>query len=155
MADDKAMERIAKLIDPLRVAPGSKVTLAKDFDPGYKAGFVKKKHSAELLQRGVELLTKYQARLAAQDTHGVLVVLQALDAAGKDGTIRHVMSGVNPHYPKVTAEALKALQEVKLELEAEAPKGAAADPFAAENGGANKQAVREVRDIGGLPPDDE
>jgi PPK2 family polyphosphate:nucleotide phosphotransferase len=44
----------------------------------------------------VSLLSEYQERLAAQDTWGVLVVLQALDAAGKDGTIRHVMSGVNP-----------------------------------------------------------
>ena len=93
---DEAMKRIAEFIEPLRVKPGSKVTLAKDFDPGYKAGFVKKKESVELLQRGVELLAEYQARLAAQDTYGVLVVLQALDAAGKDGTIRHVMSGVNP-----------------------------------------------------------
>jgi PPK2 family polyphosphate:nucleotide phosphotransferase len=49
-----------------------------------------------LLREGVALLCEYQARLAAQDTWGVLVVIQALDAAGKDGTIRHVMSGVNP-----------------------------------------------------------
>src|SRR5439155_11285764 len=49
-----------------------------------------------LLDEGVRQLTEYQARLAAQDTYGVLVVLQALDAAGKDGTIKHVMSGVNP-----------------------------------------------------------
>ena len=44
----------------------------------------------------MELLRHYQARLAAQDTYGVLMVLQALDAGGKDSTIRHVMSGVNP-----------------------------------------------------------
>lgn len=44
----------------------------------------------------MELLAEYQDRLAVQDTYGVLVVLQALDAAGKDGTIRHVMSGVTP-----------------------------------------------------------
>jgi polyphosphate kinase 2 (PPK2 family) len=48
------------------------------------------------LRLSVELLAEYQDRLAAQDTYGVLVVLQALDAGGKDGTIRHVMSGVNP-----------------------------------------------------------
>ena len=96
MADGQAAKRIAEFIEPLRVTPGSKVTLAKDFDPGYKADFVKKKDGLELLQRGVELMTEYQSRLAAQDTYGLLVVLQALDAAGKDGTIRHVMSGVNP-----------------------------------------------------------
>src|SRR5205807_8055039 len=56
----------------------------------------KKREGVELLAEGVQLLTEYQARLAAQDTWGVLVVIQALDAAGKDGTIRHVMSGVNP-----------------------------------------------------------
>jgi PPK2 family polyphosphate:nucleotide phosphotransferase len=95
MADER-LKRIAEFIEPLRVKPGSKVTLAKDFDPGYKADFVKKKDGLEILDRGIELLSEYQARLAAQDTHGVLVVLQALDAAGKDGTIRHVMSGVNP-----------------------------------------------------------
>ena len=50
---------------------------------------------------GVEQLTEFQARLAAQDTHGLLVVLQGLDAAGKDGMIRHVMSGVNPQGVKV------------------------------------------------------
>jgi len=89
-------KRIAELIEPLRVKPGSKVKLARDFDPRYKAGVVKKKDGAELLRTGVAMLADYQTRLAAQDTYGVLVVLQALDAGGKDGTIRHVMSGVNP-----------------------------------------------------------
>ena len=89
-------KRIPKFIEPFRVEPGSKVTLAKDFDPAFKAGIAKKKDGVELLEQGIEILSEYQERLAAQDTHGVLVVLQALDAAGKDGTIRHVMSGVNP-----------------------------------------------------------
>jgi len=93
--DDRAA-RIAEAIKPLRVKPGKKVTLARDFDPRYKAGFVKKKDGAEILQTGVQLLSEYQSRLAAQDTYGVLVCLQALDAGGKDGAIRHVMSGVNP-----------------------------------------------------------
>ena len=93
---DQAHKRIATFIEPFRVDPGSKVALERDFDPAFKAGIKKKKHGAKLLREGVQLLTHYQTRLAAQDTHGVLVVLQALDAAGKDGTIRHVMSGVNP-----------------------------------------------------------
>lgn len=92
---DKRAERIAEFIKPLRVKPGSKVHLGKDFDPGYTAGW-KKKDGVELLRTGITLLCDYQARLAAQDTYGVLVCLQALDAGGKDGTIRHVMSGVNP-----------------------------------------------------------
>jgi len=93
---DLSKKRIAEFIEPLRVTPGRKVTLARHFDPAYEAGFLDKQEGEELLARGVELLSEYQERLAAQDSHGVVVVLQALDAAGKDGTIRHVMSGVNP-----------------------------------------------------------
>jgi PPK2 family polyphosphate:nucleotide phosphotransferase len=89
-------KRAAEFIKPFRVKPGSKVNLADDFDPRFKAGVKKKKEGVALLKEGISLLAEYQARLAAQDTWGVLVVLQALDAAGKDGTIRHVMSGVNP-----------------------------------------------------------
>ena len=95
MADLRA-KQITEFIAPFRVKPGAKVTLAKDFDPNFKAGVGKKKQGVKLLQQGVAMLAEFQERLAAQDTHGVLVVLQALDAAGKDGTIRHVMSGVNP-----------------------------------------------------------
>jgi len=100
MTDSRA-KRIKDFIEPLRVTPGRKVTLARDFDPAYKAGWLTKKDGVELLQQGVELLAEYQTRLAAQDTYGVVVVLQALDAGGKDGTIRHVMSGVNPQGVRV------------------------------------------------------
>ncbi|MDQ6774762.1 MAG: polyphosphate kinase 2 family protein [Actinomycetota bacterium] len=93
---DKRLDEIAKFIEPFRVAPGSKVRLERDFDPAFKAGVKKKQQGLEMLRRGVEALSEYQARLAAQNVHGVLVVLQGLDASGKDGTIRHVMSGVNP-----------------------------------------------------------
>ena len=93
---DKRLQRIRDFIQPLRVAPGSEVVLGRDFDPGDTGTFFTEKDSKDLLQQGVELLDHYQSRLAAQDTYGVLVVLQALDAGGKDSTIRHVMSGVNP-----------------------------------------------------------
>ena len=112
MADQRA-KRIAELIEPLRVAPGRRVTLAKHFDPGYKAGFLDKEQGDELLAHGIELLSEYQERLAAQDTHGVVVVLQALDAAGKDGTIRHVMSGVNPQ--GVSVHSFKAPSPLELD----------------------------------------
>jgi PPK2 family polyphosphate:nucleotide phosphotransferase len=98
---DKRQQRVAEFIKPFRVKPGSKVTLAKDFDPGFKAGIADKTAAAALRAEGVEMLSEFQARLAAQDTYAVLVVLQALDAAGKDGTIRHVMSGVNPQGVRV------------------------------------------------------
>ncbi|HEY7485820.1 MAG TPA: polyphosphate kinase 2 family protein [Streptosporangiaceae bacterium] len=95
MSDPRA-QRIAEFIEPLRVPPDTPVTLATDYDPGYTGDFMAEEDGRELLRQGVELLSEYQERLAAQDTYGVLVVLQALDAAGKDSTIRHVMSGVNP-----------------------------------------------------------
>jgi PPK2 family polyphosphate:nucleotide phosphotransferase len=104
--------RIARFIEPFRVDPGSSVRLAQDFDPAFVAGVRKKKDGVELLKDGIELLSEYQARLAAQDTHGVLVVLQALDAAGKDGTIRHVMSGVNPQGVRVESFKVPSAREL-------------------------------------------
>ena len=76
--------------------PGSKVKLPAGFDPAYKASFVKKSDADDTLQDGIRLLAEYQDRLAAQRTFGLLVVLQGLDASGKDGVVKHVMSGVNP-----------------------------------------------------------
>jgi PPK2 family polyphosphate:nucleotide phosphotransferase len=105
-------KRIAEAIKPLRVTPGSNVHLAKDFDPRYKAGIVKKSEGQELLQLGVDFLAEYQARLAAQDTYGLLVCLQAMDAAGKDGAIRHVMSGVNPQGVHVSSFKVPSAEEL-------------------------------------------
>ncbi len=78
------------------MTPGTSATVPKDFDPKYKADFIAKRDRAALLSEGVQLLASYQTRLAAQGTHGVLLCLQGLDGSGKDSTIRHVMSGVNP-----------------------------------------------------------
>ncbi|MEU6706087.1 polyphosphate kinase 2 family protein [Streptomyces wuyuanensis] len=108
---DKRAERVARLIEPLRVKPGSRVDLHKDFDPRYKAD-LKKETGVELLRAGVSLLAEYQERLAAQDTFGVLLCLQALDAGGKDGTIRHVMSGVNPQGVKVSSFKVPSAEEL-------------------------------------------
>jgi PPK2 family polyphosphate:nucleotide phosphotransferase len=104
--------RLAEFIEPFRVAPGRKVRLAKDFDPAFRGGLHKKKQGVELLEEGVALLSEYQARLAAQDSWGVLVVLQALDTAGKDGTIRHVMSGVNPQGVAVHSFKVPSAEEL-------------------------------------------
>lgn len=82
---DKRQKRVAEFIEPFRVKPGSKVTLAKDFDPALKAGVTQKKDGVALLAQGVRLLAEYQARLAAQDTWGVLVILQGLDAGERTG----------------------------------------------------------------------
>src|SRR4051812_6259263 len=111
MADD-ITRRIASFIEPFRVTPGSSVTLAQDFDPAFKAGIEKKKDGVGLLNDGITLLAELQQRLAAQATHGVVVVLQALDAAGKDGTIRHVMSGVNPQGVRVESFKVPSAREL-------------------------------------------
>jgi PPK2 family polyphosphate:nucleotide phosphotransferase len=87
---------VRELIGPLRVPPGKTVELQRDFDPADTDGVSSKADAASRLQEGIELLEDYQDRLAAQDSYGVLLVLQGLDAAGKDSTVKHVMSGVNP-----------------------------------------------------------
>ena len=81
--------------DRLRIAPGSAVRLA-DLDPRDTLGLEKPSDVDGALDDGVDVLAEYQARLAAEGTHALLGVLQAMDAAGKDGAIRHVLSGVNP-----------------------------------------------------------
>ena len=110
--NDKRRQRLEEFIAPFRVKPGSKVALSKQFDPSFKAGVRKKKEGVALLAEGVRLLSEYQARLAAQDTWGVIVVLQALDSAGKDGTIRHVMSGVNPQGVSVHSFKVPSSEEL-------------------------------------------
>jgi PPK2 family polyphosphate:nucleotide phosphotransferase len=109
---DKRRKRVAEFIEPFRVEPGCTVNLGRDFDPAFKAGVKKKQEGVALLREGVRLLSEYQARLAAQDTWGVLVVLQAMDAAGKDGTIRHVMSGVNPQGVAVHSFKVPSAEEL-------------------------------------------
>jgi PPK2 family polyphosphate:nucleotide phosphotransferase len=100
---DKRFAQLHRFIEPMRVEPGRKVRLPRDFDPRYSAEFVKKDEATDMLEEGVAWLAEFQARLAAQDTHSLLVIFQAMDAAGKDGTIRHVMSGVNPQGVEVTS----------------------------------------------------
>jgi PPK2 family polyphosphate:nucleotide phosphotransferase len=97
MLDKDARKRIAKFLAPYRVIDGEKFRL-KDVDPGDTHGLDsdQKDEAKEMLARGVEWLAEAQDRLYAQDRWSVLLVFQAMDAAGKDGTIKHVMSGVNP-----------------------------------------------------------
>ncbi|HKO26550.1 MAG TPA: polyphosphate kinase 2 family protein [Solirubrobacteraceae bacterium] len=109
---EKRRKRLEEFVDLLRVKPGSHVNLVRDFDPAFKAGVRKKKDGVTLLKEGIQLMSEYQARLAAQSTWGVLVVLQALDAAGKDGTIRHVMSGVNPQGVSVNGFKVPSAEEL-------------------------------------------
>jgi len=82
-------------IEPFRVTDGSSFKL-KDVDPEDTGPFKEKSDVKGLLSQGIERLAELQELLYAQDRWGVLLVFQAMDAAGKDGTIKHVMSGVNP-----------------------------------------------------------
>ena len=91
----KVTKRINKLMDRLIATPGKKISL-KDYDPGWTGNIKDKSEAAKLLEDGVKQLAEQQDKLYAQDTYSLLMVFQAMDAAGKDGTIRHVMSGVNP-----------------------------------------------------------
>jgi PPK2 family polyphosphate:nucleotide phosphotransferase len=93
--EEPRADRLREFIAPFRVAPGSEVVLGRDYDSG-DTGVFDEQGAERLLKEAVELLDHYQSRLAAQDTYGLLVVLQALDAGGKDSTIRSVMRGVNP-----------------------------------------------------------
>jgi PPK2 family polyphosphate:nucleotide phosphotransferase len=92
---DKRARFMTDLIAPLQVPPGSAVRLSRDHDPGY-TGALKRKDADASLSQGIELLAEYQDRLAAQSAFGLLIVFQGIDASGKDGTIKHVMSGLNP-----------------------------------------------------------
>jgi PPK2 family polyphosphate:nucleotide phosphotransferase len=96
MARKEILDRIEKYVHPFRISKGKGFHL-RDFDPGDTCGLkLDKGEAAELLQRGTEWLAEEQDMLYAQDRWSLLLVFQAMDAAGKDGTIKHVMSGVNP-----------------------------------------------------------
>ncbi|MBM4243825.1 MAG: polyphosphate kinase 2 family protein [Deltaproteobacteria bacterium] len=94
---DRILDTASKLAKPFRVADGSKFKLGK-LDPGDTLHLTSedKPRAKEALQIGIDALTELQDRLYAQDRWAVLLVFQAMDAAGKDGAIKHVMSGVNP-----------------------------------------------------------
>ena len=81
-------------IDKLRTSAGEKISL-KDYDPKY-TGEYKEKDAKKKLKKNIDKLDDLQYTFYASDTHSLLIVLQAMDAAGKDGAIRHVMSGINP-----------------------------------------------------------
>ena len=96
MARQEILDQLEKYVDPFRITKGKNFRL-KDFDPADTCGLkMDKGEAAKLLQRGNEWLAEEQEMLYAQDRWSVLLIFQAMDAAGKDGTIKHVMSGVNP-----------------------------------------------------------
>jgi PPK2 family polyphosphate:nucleotide phosphotransferase len=106
--------KTADLVRPFRVTDGKDFRLLKDFDSadtlGFKSEF--KKHAQEHLQKGVARLAELQDKLYAQDRWALLLIFQAMDAAGKDGTIKHVMSGVNPQGCEVYAFKTPSTEEL-------------------------------------------
>ncbi len=96
MARREILDRFQKYVDPFRITKGKGFRL-KNFDPADTCGLqLGKGEAADLLARGTEWLAEEQDMLYAQDCWSLLLVFQAMDAAGKDSTIKHVMSGVNP-----------------------------------------------------------
>ena len=93
---------LADLATRFRITKGKKFRL-KDVDPADTGKLKLHAKAGELLQRSVQLLSEFQEKLYAQDRWALLLVFQAMDAAGKDGTIKHVMSGVNPQGCEVTS----------------------------------------------------
>jgi PPK2 family polyphosphate:nucleotide phosphotransferase len=91
-----------KLRDIL-VPPDTKISLKKDYDPDFTGGYDDKAGALEKVAANVQRLSELQEKLYAQDVYGILIIFQAIDAAGKDGAIRHVMSGVNPQGCHVTS----------------------------------------------------
>jgi PPK2 family polyphosphate:nucleotide phosphotransferase len=89
------MTKLAKLAKAYCVERGKHFRL-KDFDPADTAGIRSKQHATADLQKSLEQLADLQAKLYAQDQWALLLIFQGIDAAGKDGVIKHVMTGVNP-----------------------------------------------------------
>src|SRR5438045_1353185 len=98
------------LASPYRVTDGSKFRL-KHFDPDDTGSLKSKEEAADLLQQSVQRLSRLQQRLYANDHWSLLLIFQAMDAAGKDGAIAHVMSGVNPQGCEVFSFKAPSTQE--------------------------------------------
>ena len=109
----KLEKKLRSLATRYRIDQGKKFRL-RDFDPADTAGLPKefKQESEQLLQRSKELLAELQDKLYAQDRWALLLIFQAMDAAGKDGTIKHVMSGVNPQGCDVSSFKAPSAEEL-------------------------------------------
>ncbi|HEY7354032.1 MAG TPA: polyphosphate kinase 2 family protein [Terriglobales bacterium] len=101
----------SKLSDPYRIDHGKKFCL-KDFDPADTGHFRSNEHAQELLDKSLTEMRELQDKLYAQDRWAVLIILQAMDAAGKDSVIKHVMSGVNPQGCQVYSFKQPSVEEL-------------------------------------------
>jgi PPK2 family polyphosphate:nucleotide phosphotransferase len=104
--------KLREFAKPFQVVDGSHFHL-KEFDPADTLGLKSKEHAKETLERGITRLAELQEKLYAQDRWAILVILQAMDAAGKDSTIKHVMSGVNPQGCQVNSFKAPSAEELQ------------------------------------------
>ncbi len=105
------MSWASKIAKPYRVEHGKKFRL-KDFNPADTGKLHSEEHAAELLAKGVGRMADLQDRLYAGNRCGLLLIFQAMDAAGKDGAIKHVMSGVNPEGCQVHSFKVPSAEEL-------------------------------------------
>ena len=111
MADKEFLTKAKKLSEPFCVTDGEAFRLAQ-IDPGETLGLEDKGKGKEALETGVELIAELQDKLYAHDRWAVLLIFQAMDAAGKDGAIKHVLSGVNPQGCEVTSFKAPSAEEL-------------------------------------------
>src|SRR5258708_18543589 len=104
--------KLREFAKPFQIADGSHFRL-KDFNPAETLGLKSKEHAKEALERGIVRLAGLQEKLYAQDRWAILLILQAMDAAGKDSTIKHVMSGVNPQGCQVNSFKAPSPEELQ------------------------------------------
>src|SRR5205814_8148363 len=95
MKNKKQVKEAKRIVEKYRITKGEKFRL-KEYDPADTNGVKSKQHAENILERRVGLLSDMQEKLYAQDRWALLLIVQVMDAAGKDCAIKHVMSGVNP-----------------------------------------------------------
>ncbi len=108
----EARKQFVKYIESLKVKPGKSISLQKDFHTDYDHKMVTKERGLQKLDEGLKNLAIMQDKLYAHNQYSVLIVLQAMDAAGKDGAIKHVISGLNPSGVKVASFKAPSSQEL-------------------------------------------
>ncbi len=104
--------KLREFARPFQITDGSHFRL-KDFDPAETLGLKSKERAQKALERGTLRLAELQEKLYAQDHWALLLILQGIDAAGKDGTIKHVMSGVNPQGCQVHSFKAPSAEELQ------------------------------------------
>jgi PPK2 family polyphosphate:nucleotide phosphotransferase len=107
----KQIRESARLAEPYCVSKGEKFRL-KDYDPRDTGEVKNKEQGLKIIEHRAGLLSNLQEKLYAQDRWALLLVIQAMDAAGKDGVIKHVMSGVNPQGCEVHAFKTPSAEEL-------------------------------------------